>query len=396
MLSATVALSASLADAQSAFSTAIKVNDRAISYYELDQREKLLRLLRRPGNPATEARKTLIEDRLKVEHAENNGFRLDDENMVRAMEDFAGRANLTLAEFTQALNAGGVEIETFREFVRAGVSWRDFVRARFGSRAEITEAEIDRALNTGGGTGGLRVLISEIIIPAPPRQARAVMARAERISKLTSTAAFSAQARKYSATRSRAVGGKLPWRDLSDLPPVLQGIVLGLKPGQVSTPLQIPNAVALFQLRAIEETPVKKPESAAIEYAALYLAGGRSEAGLAAAAKVAAQVDTCEDLYGVAKDWPREQLERDSLPPADIPDDIAIELSKLDPGEYSTALTRADGETLVFLMLCGRTPQLGDDVDREAVRGQLRSKRLESFANGLLAQLQADAIIVEN
>ena len=45
---------------------------------------------------------------------------------------------------------------------------------------------------------------------------------------------------------------------------------------------------------------------------------------------------------------------RGSLPPADIPQDIAIELSKLDPGEVSTALTRSGGETLVFLMLCAR------------------------------------------
>lgn len=398
ILCAATVCAATLSVAQSPFSTAIEVNDRAISYYEIDQREKLLRLLRAPGNPATEARKGLIEDRLKIELAESAGFRIDDANMIIAMEDFAGRANLSLDEFTQTLNASGVDQETLREFVRSGVSWRDYIRTRFGPRAQITDAEVDRALNTSGGSGGLRVLLSEIIMPAPPREAAVVNARAQRISQLTSTSAFSAQARKYSATRSRDNGGRLPWTDLNELPPVLQGIVLSLKPGEVSSPLNIPNAVALFQLRDIEEVASVAPPSAAIEYAALYIAGGRSEAGLKEAARIEARVDTCDDLYGVAKDLPPEQLERGALPPADIPEDIAIELAKLDAGEVSTTLTRSNGETLVFLMLCGRTPSLGDggEVDREAIRNQLRTKRLESFANGLIAQLRADAIIVEN
>ncbi|KAG1715436.1 4-hydroxythreonine-4-phosphate dehydrogenase [Nymphon striatum] len=302
--------------------------------------------------------------------------------LLKGMEEFAGRANLTRQEFIQALGANGVEEQTFRDFVYAGLSWRQLVQARFAGRANASEGEIDRALSSGGGGSNVRVLISEIIMAAPPRQAEAVRARADNISQLRSESAFSAQARKYSATATRGNGGRLPWQNLSDLPPQLQPLILALAPGEVTAPLPIPNAIALFQLRAIEETSYSAPEYAAIEYAAYYMAGGRSADTLAKARVLKSKAHTCDDLYGAAKGQPAKVLERGSKAPADIPTDIAFELSKLDQGEVSTALTRSNGETLVFLMLCGRTPKVAEDADREQVAIGLRNRRLAGFADG--------------
>ena len=111
---------------------------------------------------------------------------------------------------------------------------------------------------------------------------------------------------------------------------MLQPIVLGLKPGEVSEPLNIPNAVALFQLRDIEELGYNAPEIAAVEYAAYYMPGGRSAETLAKARVLAGRVDRCDDLYGVAKGQPAEVLERGTLAPAEVPTDIAYELAKRD------------------------------------------------------------------
>ncbi len=88
-------------------------------------------------------------------------------------------------------------------------------------------------------------------------------------------------------------------------------------------------------------------------------------------------------------------LDRGSKAPADIPADIALELSKMDPGEISTTLTRANGQTLVVLMLCGRTPELAEEVDRAELSLGLQNQRLASYSDGYLAQLRADARIIE-
>lgn len=380
--------------AQGLFSPAIIVNDKVITGYEIEQRAQMLQLLNAPGDPRQEAHKQLVDDRLRVQAAQDAGIRPTPEEVADGMEEFAGRANLTREEFVKALETRGVAEQTFRDFVLAGLGWRTLVQQRFAGRANVSEDEIDRALSRQGGSS-VRVLLSEIIMPMTPANQKTVRARANEISQMTSQAAFSAQARRYSATATRGRGGRLPWRDLTELPPALRPIVLGLKPGEVSDPLPLQGAIALFQLRDIEETGYTAPEIAAIDYAAYYMPGGRSPETLAQARVLASKVDRCDDLYGVAKGQPEEVLERGTLPPAKIPTDIAFELSKLDPGEVSTALTRSNGQTLVFLMLCGRTAKLPEDIDRQGFGTGLRNQRLESMANSYLAQLRADAVIIE-
>ena len=384
------------AAAQTPFSPAIRVNEDTISYYEIDQRARFLLLLRAPGIPEEEARKVLIEERLKEQAVRSAGIDATEEEIATGITEFAARANLTGEEFEAALVQAGVDPATFRDFVEIGVEWREFVRARFLPRSRPTDAEIDRALGADGGGGGVRVLLSEIIMPVTPETLEEVTARAERISQITDFGSFSAEAGRYSATATRGNGGRMNWMPLTNLPPQLRPLILGLAPGEVTQPISLPNAIALFQLRDIEETPVGEPDFAAIDYAAYYIPGGRSEAALAQAARIAAEVDTCDDLYGVAKGQPEEVLERASRAPGEIPQDIAVELAKLDDGEVSTALTRGDGQTLVFLMLCGRTAAINEAATREDVANALLQERITAFADSFLEQLRADALIVEN
>ena len=98
----------------------------------------------------------------------------------------------------------------------------------------------------------------------------------------------------------------------------------------------------------------------------------------------------------MARGQPVEVIDRQSLAPADIPRDIAVELAKLDEGEVSTALTLAEGQTLVFLMLCGRTAAINESASREEVANALLQQRISAFADSFLEQLGADALIVEN
>ena len=378
--------------AQNLFAPVAKVNENVVTEYEVQQRQRFLQVLNAPGATREDAITALIDERLRNEAVSEAGIALTPEGTNDALAEFAGRANLSTEEFITALGQAGVSRETFRDFVTNSIGWRELIRARYNARVQISEAEIDRALGATRG-GGIRVLLSEIIIPAPPQNAAEVNALAERIAQSGSTSEFSNFASQYSATASRGRGGRLEWQDVSALPESLQPLILALSPGEVTAPLPIPNAVALFQLRDIQETGVSAPSYADVEYAAYYIAGGRSEAALAQAASIRGRVDTCDDLYGVAKGQPAEVLQRETKAPAEIPQDIAIELSKLDAGEVSTALTRANGQTLMFLMLCGRTAAANEGASREDVVAELRQQRLAGYADQLLEQLRADARI---
>lgn len=386
------------ATAQGMFAPVVSVDDRVITRYEIDQRVALLRVFRTPGDVAALAREQLIEDRVKMAEARARGITISDEAVMQGMTEFAARADLSREAFLRAIGGAGVSEESFRDFIVAQLGWRDLVRARFNARVRITDAEIDKALATPTGGSAVRVLLSEIIIPAPPQQEAEALAVAERISQISSIAAFSAEAGNVSATQSRTNGGRLDWMPLTNLPAPLRPVIMGLSVGEVTQPIPLEGAIALFQLRAIEETSAQTPEIASVDYARYFLPGGRTEDNLNAFAQLRARVDACDDLYGIAKGQPAEVLQRQQSAPADLPGDVALELAKLDRNEMSANLTRTatDGsEMLMVLMLCGRTAAGMADVGRDQIAAQLRNQRLEGHARIYLAELIADARIVD-
>ena len=380
--------------AQSQFSPAVTVNDRVVTRYEVNQRILMLDLFRTPGDLAEVAREQLIEDRLKEQELARAGLRISEEGMEAAMTEFAGRFNLDVETFLAQIASEGVAPETIRDYVRIQVTWRDYIRGRYRGRVEITEDEIDRALGQAGGSGAqIEVLLSEIIIAAPPDRATQAMDVANQISQLRSTEQFSDAARQVSALPSRDNGGRLGWLPITNYPAPLRGVILALDSGEVTSPIPIENGIALFQMRGVREAAGRAPVYGAIEFASLYLPGGRSDATLSRAQKIIDDTDTCNDLYGVAQRMPEGSLVIEALAPSNIPQAVALELARLDPGESSTNLTSSDGENLRLIMMCGRTPVLEGDVDREAIRNQLAGRRLQGYADALVADLKASASI---
>lgn len=271
--------------AQSQFAPVLYVNDRAITSFELDQRRRLLELFGEPGDLTQTARQQLIDDRIRLFAAARDGIRVTDEQITAGIEEFAGRANLTGPELLNVIGQAGVQRESFEDFIRAGQSWREVVRVRFGPRAQVTEAEVDRAIANAAGRGSV-------------------------------------------------------------------------------------------------------PGTLAIEFAQ-YVPPSRDAGRLDS---ILSQIDTCDDLYGVAQGQPEEALTFSTLPPDQIPAELRTALDQLDEGEVST-LNRESGP--VLLMMCGRTIAFEDGINRGAVRGQLVNRRIASYADGYLAELRADAIIRE-
>lgn len=392
LTAAVCGLSSIAVNAQNLFSPAATVNEAVVTNYEVQQRAQFYKAIRRLGNLEKAALEDLIEDRLKAQAAKDTGIEIDEEQLAAGLSEFAGRANLETPEFLQALAQEGVEPHTFREFVKNGLLWRGVVQTRFRGRVQISEAEIDAALGSTG-QAGLRVLLSEIIVPVTPENEEKALELMTQLSELTSQKDFAAAATRFSAAGSRRNAGRLDWMPLTRLPGPLQPVILELKPGEISAPIELDNALGVFQMRGIEEMPVQKSAIAAVEYGVLRLPGGRSAETLARASEIRGDIDTCDDLYGVNFGGPDEALTIEARQPAEIPTSIALELAKLDRHEVSTALTSQDGTELLFIMLCGRTASVNEDASREDVLNALRNRRLNSYADGYLEQLRADATI---
>ena len=384
------------AAAQGLFSPVITVNDRAITAWEIDQRIRILQFFRTPGNLEQQARDGLIDDRLRQQELDRIGVVLPEEGYARALEEFAARAELTGEELVAALQEADIDPSTLRDFLSVATAWRDYVRQVFGGRITVNEADIDAALaRRATEEAGLEVLLNELIIPASPENIDEVREIAREISTYTTTDAFEAAAREYSAVASREQGGRIDWAPVTNFPPALHGVILGLSPGEVTPPIELPNAVALLQMRAVRERGFIAATPAALDYAVFRIPGGQSPAALSEAASLAAAIDTCNDLYQWVRDRAisPQRLSRDRLAPGAVPRDIGLELARLDDNETSWNLTDPQGN-LLFVMLCQREGALPEGNTREDVRRSLEAEKLGGFAEALLADLRAQATIV--
>ena len=380
--------------AQGLFSPAITVDDDVVTRYELEQRARFLEVTGTSSDPLNDAREELILDTLRRKALRDVGLQANEEDITQGMTELAQRANMSLDQFLAGLKQSGVDAQTLRDYTAINLAWRSYVSGRFLSQARPTEEEIDRAMGRSQA-GSVQVLLAEVILPITPETALQTEDLALQIAEIRSPTTFAATAGQFSAADSRTNGGRLPWMPISRLPRPLQALVLDMKVNEVTDPVPLQGALALFQFRGLREVAGREPNYAAIDYMRYLIPGGRSPETLAEAQSVLARVDTCDDFYGIAKDQDPARLERITLPPSELPRDVALELAKLDENETSTALTRNEGQTLMVLMLCGRTAELTEDEDdtRLAVANALTQQRLSELSDSFLAQQKANARI---
>ncbi|OSP55421.1 peptidylprolyl isomerase [Pseudoruegeria sp. SK021] len=387
-------LGASLATpavAQSPFEVVARVNDGAITRFELDQRRRLQNLLRLPGADADTAMNSLVDDRLKISAAKKAGIDPTNEEVQLGLEDFASRANLSSEEFIQAVRPMGIEPETLTDYVFVSLAWGDLMRSKYSSRAQVSDSEIERALALGTGQGTAKVLLSEIILPIAPEVAAISEERANAIVQMTSFSQFEDAARQFSIAPSRANGGRLEWTSLSDLPPQIAPLFLTMTPGQVTAPLRLDSAVALFQFRGLQDVAAPRAQNVTLDYAQLRFAPGTDLQQ--ERVRLMTEADTCDDLYGLFKSAPPEQLQRVAELRNSLPQSVVGVLDQLDPSEFGVLAPQGSSDTGSIIMLCARSAPANEDLSREDVARRLTAQRLNSYAEGFLSELRSDAFI---
>lgn len=378
------------ARAQGQFSPEIKVGTSIVTRYQIDQRAQFLALLGAPGDTRELAREQLVNEALQLAAARDEGIEIAPDAVENGIVEFAARANLTAEQFLEITTSRGISQSTIRDFFTAGVSWREVIRARFGEtlRGSIGRDQLRRTLAQTGTDGGLRVLVSEILLPAnTPENTRASQERAAALSQLSDEAAFSAAARQFSVAPSSNRGGELNWVALEGLPDAVRGAIAALTPGQITRPINLENAIGVFLLRDVERVAAGTPTTLQIDYALFRVAGGEAEARA-----VAREIDVCDDLYGIAKGLPEDRLIRETKPANELAADIRSAIAGLDEGEVTTSLTRGGNGTV--LMLCQRSPGNESTVDLEIAGNRLLNVRLGTTAAHFLSELRANTEIV--
>lgn len=384
-----------MAQAQSPFSPARKVNDRVISHYDVQQRMRFLEVLNSGGaDLRADALQRLTEEAVQRIYAQRRGVRVNRDEINEGLAEFASRAEMTGEEFIQALSGAGVDRESVVSFVEAGLLWRKLVGAELPILVHVSASDVARAKDTAAILGTQRALLSEIFLPMDPEFAEAVQQIMEMIEAARSVEEFSSIAREFSLAGSRDQGGRIPdWVPVANLPGQLGAAVREGRAGQIIGPLELSGAIAYFQIRALDSQRDIPADRVKLTYQRLLLPGGRSEENLARVAQMRAQVTTCESIGPFARGLPESALVEHEALMQSIPQSDAVELARLDRGEISANTT--EGGNLVVLLLCARELEFDEPPSDGMVRNMVFEQRLSAMADVRLQELIADAEIID-
>ena len=385
------------AQAQTAFAPAAVVNDDPITFYEIEQRARLLAIGSNasPGPELTNAAlEQLIDDRLRLQAAERFRVTATPAAISAAADELAQRQGQTRDQFIEQIARSGVSEDTLIDLLRPQVAWRQLVNSRFASRATPGDAEIDQEILLAAVGRSRSFRLSEIAIPAPEgreSQARAIVDRIAR--NLANGASFASLARRFSRSPSAPDGGDVGWIPESRLPPDLAQVIGALQPGEVTDPIQVPGGISLFKLenQRSEAPPWAQPAAVSMVRLAVPLPDDASAEEIAEAreqaAELASSAQSCTGLPDLA-DARAETIT--TRPLTDLPTNVQGAVQLLLPNQASRPV-RSAGSMDVFVM-CERSG--GADAEaRQQLAEQIRNTRLARFAEGFLQELRREAVI---
>jgi peptidyl-prolyl cis-trans isomerase SurA len=121
------------------------VNGEPITTYDIQNRAKLMRAMGASANERA-VLELLIDEHLMLQEAERRNAGVGDEEVQAEFARRAANANLSPAQFEQAMRGAGIDPATFRRFLRANMGWNEIVRSRVRGSLNVTDEEVAEAL----------------------------------------------------------------------------------------------------------------------------------------------------------------------------------------------------------------------------------------------------------
>ena len=385
---ALLCLSVTNLNGKSIFSPIIEVNNSIITHFELTQRTRLVEALNLSSDPALFAREQLITERLKQDEARKLKITASNKEVSVRLEQFASRANLSIIDFYKELRKLGIYPSTLETYLETEIIWRKIVNSKFDSTKSISDLEIQTDMNRAQFEDIFQVLLTEIIIPIPSDYANDTEALIQKLRDVRSIEEFSNAARKYSVAPTAASGGLVKWQKFNDLPEILKPLILGLSPGEISEPVKLKKAVAIFQVRDVREIINNTDEQRLISFINL-TTNSHDKSVLE---NIQNTYFTCEDLKRTFAENSEVQLIQTKSLTKDLSKQILKILESLDPRESKVVVFENEPQ-LFFLCERNRT-QLLETKDQESVRQSIQQSRLNKFAKSYLDALRYNARIV--
>ena len=400
-----------LLQAKAALEIVAKVNGKAITNYQVDQRATFLRMVTNLEDTAEnraqikqDATQMLIDEILKLDAA----TALDPTLVQRSRETARKLVDENFATNgktgSQSLREQGIDSSNIQQKFITDIVWGEVIRFKFQTKFAEMDTIVDKVLRRiEANARQPQVKLSEIILlPEPNRPLDSTLVLANEIIKAVNNGAnFNAIAKQYSASGTAANGGQLGWVMLDQLPDDIQGQIKTTKIGAVSAPLQRDGLIILVRNEGRRQDGVADPSQDMITLArAVYeLAKDASNADkLEAAAKLerdTASINSCDGLVALNQSYNsgiQSLIENINLGSFNRP--LQALVNDLKAGVPSKPLSFTEG--ISVFMLCDRiSPKITLPSRDEVLRVEF-DKIFGSLAERYLLRLRRSAIIETN
>jgi peptidyl-prolyl cis-trans isomerase SurA len=239
------------------------VNDEALTQWDLNEERRIVLQQMKASNvpppPADVLQKQLIErlvnERALLQHAKDNGIRVDDTTVERTILRVAEENKITPEQLRAALEREGIPYDKYREDIRRQVVIQRVRDREVDSKITVSDAEVDNYLATVNAQAGgeSEYLLSHVYVTVPeqasPSDVETRHRRAEQaLAAVKSGKDFAEVAASFSDAPDALSGGSLGWRTPARLPSVFADYVRRMKPGEVSTVLRSPGGFHIVKL----------------------------------------------------------------------------------------------------------------------------------------------------
>jgi peptidyl-prolyl cis-trans isomerase SurA len=227
------------------------VNQELVTAIEIEQRLARVREnAARAGQrlpPESQLRKQildgLIDERAQMAYARENGTRIDDAELDRALANVAAQNKVTMVQMREQLAREGVDYARFRKNVREQMLVEKVRDREVQSRIRITDADVEAFLakQRADNAGPPSYNLAQILFPVPENATDGDVARLKAhaeaaLARVRGGEAFDAVARDVvSDDRDKASAGELGMRPVDRLPDAFIEHVRDLGSGEVAT-----------------------------------------------------------------------------------------------------------------------------------------------------------------
>lgn len=225
------------------------VNDEALTQYELDDARRVVQtqLKQQKVEPPApdvldkQVLERLITQRALLQQAKEDGVKIDDTQVERAIQRIAQENKLSPEEFRRVLAQENIPYAKYRDDIRNEMIVQRLREREVDSKIQVTDAEVDQYLATlkAQNAGETEYRLAHILVLVPEQassdQIENRRRRAEEaLRSIKSGADFAQVAAAFSDATDALQGGSLGWRSGARLPTVFADTVRELKAGAVS------------------------------------------------------------------------------------------------------------------------------------------------------------------